>query len=193
MHAHTRGVCVCVAPEVCRGGRATGPQACRYLRALSYFPNRAHTSTYERLMASLSHILEQTVPAGKSNQNPAYARASVLTEAAAVCLQIEATPLLKVCLAKVCLRYRPAAFCRMQSWRCNASAGLVLLCVVLRLLWGAVATSARGGSAGGCPRAAEVRSCAQFKPLSALWQPAAELRRTVLMPALSMGERTLRG
>lgn len=52
-------------------------------------------------MASLSHILEQTVPAGKSNQNPAYARASVLTEAAAVCLQIEATPLLKVCLAKV--------------------------------------------------------------------------------------------
>lgn len=60
-------------------------------------------------MASLSHILEQTVPAGKSNQNPAYARASVLTEAAAVCLQIEATPLLKVCLAKVRLHCRPAA------------------------------------------------------------------------------------
>lgn len=73
----------------------------RYLRALAYFPNTAHAATYERLMASLSHILEQTVPAGKSNQNPAYARASVLTEAAAVCLQIEATPLLKVCLDKV--------------------------------------------------------------------------------------------
>lgn len=62
-------------------------------------------------MASLSHILEQTVPAGKSNQNPAYARASVLTEAAAVCLQIEATPLLKVCLAKV---GSPPVYCHMK-------------------------------------------------------------------------------
>jgi hypothetical protein len=54
-----------------------------------------------QLEAPLRHICEQSVPSGKSNQNPAYARTAVLTEAAMLCLAIENMRLLSMCLVKV--------------------------------------------------------------------------------------------
>ena len=75
---------------------------CRYLRLLALMPPDESSGLRKQLETPLRHACEQSVPSGKSNQNPAYARTAVLTEAAQLCLQIDSVQLLSTCLVKVC-------------------------------------------------------------------------------------------
>jgi hypothetical protein len=80
---------------------STAQAAYRYLRLLALMPPDENSGLRKQLETPLRHACEQSVPSGKANQNPAYARTSVLTEAAHLCLQIDCGHLLSTCLIKV--------------------------------------------------------------------------------------------